>query len=204
MIRGFLTAHYSEFGDLLQQNKWPDSPTIGKVSGKPKISAPFKKLAYYQEMLFKDDHLPPGFIFFDDPSHMKQEAAKEFLDFIHKCQVLHSQDIFGFEYWLDSNGGLEDPAETLQDSGISHKKKQSHWKAMAKKRKQAVADELDDGESYVEDPNAEGSETETSDNDEPEANTSMERNEAKQLPTGSKGKGKQQEAKAPWPRPTMK
>ena len=155
-------------------------------------------------MLFKDDHLPPGFIFSDDPSHMKQEAAKEFLDFIRKRQVLHPKDVFGFEYWLDSNGGLEDPADTWQDSGISHKKKRSRRKAMAKERKQAVTGESDDDESYVEDPDAEGSETETSDDDEPEADESTERNEAEQLPAGSKGKGKQREAEAPRPRPTMK
>ena len=91
---------------------------------------------------------------------------------------------------LDSNSGLEDPAETWQDSGISHKKKQSHWKAMAKERKQAVTNESNDDESYVEDPDVEGSETETSDDDKPEADAHL-RSEAEQLPIGSKGKGKQ-------------
>ncbi|KAN0101322.1 hypothetical protein V8E55_001306, partial [Tylopilus felleus] len=70
LVRGFLTAHYHEW----------------LVCGKKNASALFKKLPSSQEMLFKKNHIPPDFVFPDDPSHMKVEQARHFLEFVHKCQ----------------------------------------------------------------------------------------------------------------------
>ncbi|KAN0074432.1 hypothetical protein V8E55_011844, partial [Tylopilus felleus] len=90
LVRGFLTAHYR------------------LVCRKKKASAPFKKLATSQDMLFKKNHLPPDFIFLDDPSHMKVGQARQFLEYIQKRQRKVPDDVFGFRYWLNSNGELTD------------------------------------------------------------------------------------------------
>lgn len=82
------------------------------IAKNPKISAPFKKLTEFQDDLFLSTHLPDGFSFPDDPSHLKTNDARHFLEFIRKRQRDVPNDIFAFQYWLDGKNELQDPAES--------------------------------------------------------------------------------------------
>jgi hypothetical protein len=132
-------------------------------------------------MLFKSDHLPLGFIFPDDPSHMKQEGAKQFLDFIRYRQIKHSENVFGFEYWLDSNGDLADPVKSWEASGGMSLKSKSGPSKTAKDGAQTASEESDAEESKAEHPEGKASKV------------GLDRNEEESLPRGSQDKGKERE-----------
>jgi len=82
---------------------------IGLASGKKKVSAPFRRIAQDQKMFFFDRHLPPGFVFADDPSHLKVKDAERFVDFIRQRQKSHPGDVFRFHHYLNSQGELVEP-----------------------------------------------------------------------------------------------
>ncbi|KAN0074441.1 hypothetical protein V8E55_011853 [Tylopilus felleus] len=92
---------------------------IGLVCGKKRASAPFKKLGGFQDWLFKKTHLPPNFIFPDDPSDMKAVQARVFLDFIQRRQQKFPNDVFSFRYWLNDNDELTDPVGASLDRSDS-------------------------------------------------------------------------------------
>lgn len=81
-----------------------------------KATAPFKKLAKIQEDLFVPEHLK-GFVFPDDPSHLKTFKANQFLQFIWKRQENEPNDVFAFQYWLDGKDKLQDQVETSDSKG---------------------------------------------------------------------------------------
>ena len=62
-----------------------------------------------------EHHLPAGFHFPDDPSHMRKAEAQRFLQFIQLRQQSHPADVFQFHHWLNDADELQEPVEVLQD-----------------------------------------------------------------------------------------
>lgn len=91
--------------------------------GSPKVSAPFKKLPAMFRQMIHSRHLPVGFIFPDDPSHMRVEDARSFLNFIVERQKSDPSDTFEFHHWLNEQSELtqgpqtETPHEDLMRKG---------------------------------------------------------------------------------------
>ena len=82
MVQGFLTSHYCTSTSYISNHHSQGYLFPGSICKNLKISAPFKKLAKYQNDLFQLEHIPNDFIFPDDPSHLKANDAKQFLEFI--------------------------------------------------------------------------------------------------------------------------
>ena len=121
MVRGFLTSHYHTSTSYISNHHLQGYLFPGLICKNPKISAPFKKLAKFQNDLFQPEHIPDGFIFLDDPSHLKANDAKWFLEFIRKQQLDVPDDVFQFQYWLDGKNELQEPAES-NDEGLTEVK----------------------------------------------------------------------------------
>ncbi|KAI6140040.1 hypothetical protein BKA82DRAFT_29334 [Pisolithus tinctorius] len=56
-------------------------------------------------------HLPEGFTFNHDPSHMWTTTATQLLSFWCKRQETHPNDVFGFQKWIDQSGELQPPVD---------------------------------------------------------------------------------------------
>ncbi|KAI6156141.1 hypothetical protein EDD17DRAFT_1764473 [Pisolithus thermaeus] len=110
MVRGYLTAHYHEYMDILTICT-THILRIGRACGKWLAKVPFKKLGKYQDDMISSRHLPPNFTFNVDPSHMHISVAMELLNFWKECQVSHPNDVFAFQKWLDQGGNLQVPRD---------------------------------------------------------------------------------------------
>ena len=73
MSTSYISNHHS------QDHLFP-----GLICKNLKVSASFTKLAKFQNDLFQLEHILDGFIFPDDPSHLKANDVKWFLKFIQK------------------------------------------------------------------------------------------------------------------------
>ncbi|KAI5999888.1 hypothetical protein F5J12DRAFT_952083 [Pisolithus orientalis] len=56
-------------------------------------------------------HLPEGFTFNHDPSHMWMTTATQLLSFWHKQQESHPNDVFQFQKWINHSGKLQPPVD---------------------------------------------------------------------------------------------
>ncbi|KAI6127600.1 hypothetical protein EDD16DRAFT_1702333 [Pisolithus croceorrhizus] len=110
MVRGYLTAHYHEYMDILTICT-AHILRIGRACGKWLAKVPFKKLGKYQADMISSHHLPPNFMFNVDPSHMHISMAMELLNFWKERQVSHPNDVFAFQRWLDQGRNLQVPRD---------------------------------------------------------------------------------------------
>ncbi|KAF8432128.1 hypothetical protein L210DRAFT_933852 [Boletus edulis BED1] len=72
--------------------------------------------SYIVALMFLPYHLPTGFVFPDDPSHMITSDAIQFLTFIRKYQEEAPNDVFKFQYWLITSGNANDKAIDSDES----------------------------------------------------------------------------------------
>ncbi|KIO06691.1 hypothetical protein M404DRAFT_24391 [Pisolithus tinctorius Marx 270] len=93
MVRGFMTAHYR------------------LACGNPSSAVPFKNFSHHQAEMIAARHLPEGFTFDHDPSHMWTTTATQLLSFWRKRQETHPNDVFGFQKWIDRSGELQPPVD---------------------------------------------------------------------------------------------
>ncbi|KAI6156017.1 hypothetical protein BKA82DRAFT_4011387 [Pisolithus tinctorius] len=93
MVRGFMTAHYR------------------LACGNPSSAVPFKNFSHHQAEMIAARHLPEGFTFDRDPSHMWTTTATQLLSFWRKRQETHPNDVFGFQKWIDRSGELQPPVD---------------------------------------------------------------------------------------------
>ncbi|KAI6153271.1 hypothetical protein BKA82DRAFT_4349775 [Pisolithus tinctorius] len=92
-VRGFMTAHYR------------------LACGNPSSAVPFKNFGHHQAEMIAARHLPEGFTFDRDPSHMWTTTATQLLSFWRKRQETHPNDVFGFQKWIDRSGELQPPVD---------------------------------------------------------------------------------------------
>ncbi|KAI6146187.1 hypothetical protein BKA82DRAFT_4015772 [Pisolithus tinctorius] len=92
-VRGFMTAHYR------------------LACGNPSSAVPFKNFGHHQAEMIAAHHLPEGFTFDCDPSHMWMTTATQLLSFWCKRQETHPNDVFGFQKWIDRSGELQPPVD---------------------------------------------------------------------------------------------
>ncbi|KIO04843.1 hypothetical protein M404DRAFT_25924 [Pisolithus tinctorius Marx 270] len=92
-VRGFMTAHYR------------------LACGNPSSAVPFKNFGHHQAKMIAARHLPEGFTFDRDPSHMWTTTATQLLSFWHKRQETHPNDVFGFQKWINRSGELQPPVD---------------------------------------------------------------------------------------------
>ncbi|KAI6154791.1 hypothetical protein BKA82DRAFT_4347862 [Pisolithus tinctorius] len=90
-VRRFMTAHYS--------------------CRNPLSAVPFKNFGHHQAEMIAARHLPEGFTFDHDPSHMWMTTATQLLSFWRKRQETHPNDVFGFQKWIDQSGVLQPPVD---------------------------------------------------------------------------------------------
>jgi hypothetical protein len=106
------------------------------VCRNPKASAPFKKLTEHQVELFAKAHMPWGFWFTNDPSHLRSDEALRFLEFIRKRQDSNPEDIFAFQHRLDRKGNVQAPLDTSDEEYAaeikSHKRDRSMYGKLGK------------------------------------------------------------------------
>ncbi|KAI6140993.1 hypothetical protein BKA82DRAFT_4018936 [Pisolithus tinctorius] len=93
MVRRFMTAHYR------------------LACGNPSSAVPFKNFGHHQAEMIAARHLPEGFTFDHDPSHMWMTTATQLLSFWRKRQETHPNDVFGFQKWIDRSGELQPPVD---------------------------------------------------------------------------------------------
>lgn len=88
-------------------------------------------------------YLPPRFELQGDPSHMKVEDAKVFLNFLIKRQRSDPSDVFKFTRWLNHKGELQEGSE----SESADESSDGRSKSTGRPAKANVGNEDKDGES---------------------------------------------------------